>query len=171
MSLSYLWPAFAFKIKPLTSSNPVSVLLVQLLSSFCHLTEQIGRKNGGQNLDKNRTSSFFHLPSSHPSPGQKLDNLWTLVSSVQAIGSSQARGGGEPSDGYFVTMNHGEGVDERWRGWARLALSTKSAAKAAMSMLTNPAWEWPFNHYLFWNRYWIYKLCTYEYMFLRVSPS
>ena len=41
-------------------------------------SEQIGRRNGGQNLDKNWTSSFCHLPSSHPSPGQKLDNFWTL---------------------------------------------------------------------------------------------
>ena len=64
--------AFDFIKSSVCPAGPTFVLI--LSPDF----EQISRKNWGQNLDKNRTSSFFNLPSSHPSPGQKLDNLWTL---------------------------------------------------------------------------------------------
>ena len=58
-----------------SSICPAGLTYVLNLSSD---SEQIGGRNGGQNLDKNWTSSFCHLPSSHPSSGQKLDNVWTL---------------------------------------------------------------------------------------------
>ena len=80
MSLSYLWPAFVFKIKPLTSSNPVSVLLVQLLSSFCQLTLN---KSADKIEDKTWTKiglhhfSICHLVTLH------LDKSWTISGLLQ----------------------------------------------------------------------------------------
>ena len=58
-----------------SSVCPAGQTSVIILSS---VTEQIGKKwrtNLGQ---KNSTSSFFHFPFSHTSPGRMLNNLWTL---------------------------------------------------------------------------------------------
>ena len=107
--------------------------------------------------------SICHLVTLHLDKGWTISGLLWAMCRPWAVAEPWAAG--EQSDEYFVTMNHSEGVDERWRGWARLALTTKSAAKAVTSMLTKPAWEWPLNYYLFWTLYWTYKMCTYEFMF------
>ena len=75
MSLSHKRPVFVFKIPVLSSSNPVFVLVIQPLSSFCHscwpkLTEKLA--------DKNESSFGFHnFPICHLVSLQP-DKKWTF---------------------------------------------------------------------------------------------
>ena len=84
MSLSHKRPVFVFKIPVLSSSNPVFVLVIQPLSSFCHfcwpkLTENL--------LDKNESNLGFHIFPISNLVTLQLGIHWTFSAPMEVPGS------------------------------------------------------------------------------------